>query len=111
MITVSREQLSSIAEAIRKVSNPHVVILFGSQARGNADRNSDIDLLVIGDPPTRGRWSRRHEIGKIRRSLPKIKLPVDILFFTPEEVRKWRRTTNHIVSEAFEQGEVLYERS
>ena len=111
MITVSREQLSSIAEAIRRVSNPHLVILFGSQARGKADRDSDIDLLVVGDPPTMGKWSRRHEIGKIRRSLPNTKLPVDILFFTPEEVRKWRRTTNHIVSEAFREGEILYERS
>ena len=110
MITVSREQLSSIAEAIRRVSNPRLVILFGSQARGKADRNSDIDLLVVGDPPNMGRWSRRHEIGKIRRSLPNTKLPIDILFFTPEEVRKWRGTTNHIVSEAFREGEVLYER-
>jgi predicted nucleotidyltransferase len=48
MTTVSREQLSSIADAIRKVSNPRLVILFGSQARGNANQNSDIDLLVIG---------------------------------------------------------------
>jgi predicted nucleotidyltransferase len=110
MITVSREQLSSIANAIRNVSNPHVVILFGSQARGNADQNSDIDLLVIGDPPSTGRWSRRQEIGRIRRSLPNTRLPIDILFFTPEEVQKWRSTKNHIISEAFQEGQVIYER-
>jgi predicted nucleotidyltransferase len=110
MITVSQEQLSSIANAIEKVSNPHLVILFGSQARGNANQNSDIDLLVIGDPPSTGTWSRRREIGRIRRSLPNTKLPVDILFFTPEEVRKWRRTTNHIISEAFQEGKIIYER-
>ena len=110
MITVSQEQLSSIKSAIIRVSNPRFVILFGSQARGNANQNSDIDLLVIGDPPSKGKWSRRHEIARIRRSLPNTKLPVDILFFTPEEVRKWRHTTNHIISEAFQEGEIIYER-
>ena len=110
MVTVSQEQLSSIADAIRKVSNPRLVILFGSQARGTANPNSDIDLLVIGDPPPTGKWSRRQEIGKIRRSLPNTKLPVDVLFFTPDEARKWRSTTNHIISEAFREGEVIYER-
>ena len=111
MISVSSDLLSSITDAIRKESNPHLVILFGSHARGTADQNSDIDLLVVGDRPPAGTWSRRREIGRIRRSLPPTKLPVDILFFTPDEVRKWRDITNHIVSEAFNEGEVLYERS
>ena len=109
MTTVSKDQLVSITNAIRQVSNPRLVILFGSQARGTADQYSDIDLLIIGDRPMQ-KWSRRLEIGKIRRSLPPFKIPIDILFFTPQEVQKWRSTTNHIIREALQQGEILYER-
>ena len=111
MITVSKDQIASITDAIKQVANPTLVILFGSQARGTADQHSDIDLLVIGDRPLDRAWSRRREIGRIRRSLPPTKIPVDILFFTPDEVLKWRDTTNHIIREAFQEGEVLYERS
>ena len=110
MITISKDQLVSITNAIRQVSNPRLVILFGSQARGTANKHSDIDLLVIGDRPVH-KWSRRHEIGRIRRSLPPTNIPVDILFFTPQEVQKWRSATNHIISQAFHEGEILYERS
>lgn len=111
MIAVSRDQLAAIASAIKHVANPRLVILFGSQARGTANEYSDIDLLVVGDRPLDEAWSRRREIGRIRRSLPPLKVPIDILFFTPDEVLRWKDTTNHIISEAFREGEVLYERS
>ncbi len=35
---------------------------------------------------------------------------MDILVYTPDEIEKWRETTNHIVTEALESGKVLYER-
>lgn len=110
MITVTRLQLKSIADAIKRVAEPNRIILFGSQARGTADKNSDIDLLIIGQPPLSSSWSRRREIGRIRRSLPATGIPIDVLFFTPDEVAKWRDSTNHIISEALQEGEVLYER-
>lgn len=109
MITVSRDQLATIANAIKHVANPSLVILFGSQARGTANEYSDIDLLIVGDRPLNKAWSRRREIGRIRRSLPPIKVPIDILFFTPDEVVKWKDTTNHVISEALREGKVLYE--
>ena len=73
-------------------------------------RDSDIDLLIIGDRSPDAKWSRRREIGRIRRGLPLIGVPIDILFFTPDEVDKWRHTTNHVVSEALREGRVIYER-
>lgn len=93
------------------MANPELIILFGSQARGTANEFSDIDLLIVGNHPLDEAWSRRREIGRIRRSLPSLELPVDILFFTPDEVVRWKDTTNHIISEAYREGEVLYERS
>jgi predicted nucleotidyltransferase len=107
---VSDAQLASLTEEIIRVANPRRVVLFGSQARGTANRDSDVDLLIIGDRSTEEGWSRRREIGRIRRSLPSIGAPIDILFFTPAEIEKWRHTTNHVIVEALREGKVLYER-
>lgn len=111
MKTVTNKQLAAISKAIVSVANPVKVILLGSQARGTADENSDVDLLVIGERPSNTPWSRRRLIGKIRRSLPFIGLPIDILFFTPKEIAKWSGTTNHIIVDALKEGEVIYDRS
>src|SRR5262245_9157897 len=110
MVTVSNDQLASLSDWIIRLVNPRQVILFGSQARGTATVGSDIDLLIVGDRPSEATWSRRREIGRIRRSLPYLGIPIDILLFTPDEVEKWRHTTNHVVSQALREGKVLYER-
>ena len=110
MVTVSTDQLASLAERIIDLANPRQVILFGSQARGTARENLDIDLLIIADRSSDAKWSRRREIGRIRPGLPFLGVPIDILFFTPDEVDKWRDTTNHVVSEALREGKVIYER-
>ncbi len=44
----------AIEEAVRTLKNLHSIekiILFGSKARGDADKNSDIDLLLIASHP------------------------------------------------------------
>jgi uncharacterized protein len=110
MAIVSRDQIESLAEQITRVASPRQVILFGSQALGTANDDSDLDLLIIGDRPPGERWSRRREIGRIRRALPLPGVSIDILLFTPEEIEKWRHTTNHVISQALREGKVLYER-
>ena len=110
MAMASKDQIASLADRIIRLANPRRVILFASQARGTAKEDSDIDLLIVGDRPHDQGWSRRREIGRIRRGLPEIGLPIDLLFFTPDEVEKWRHTTNHVASGALREGKVLYER-
>jgi uncharacterized protein len=111
MVTVSDEQLASLAQRIIDLANPRRVILFGSQATETAREGSDIDLLIVGDRPMGETGSRRREIARIRRGLPLLGIPIDILLFTPDEVERWRHTTNHVVSDALREGRVLYERS
>jgi len=44
---MNNEFISIMTERIVREFDPLQIILFGSQARGDADRHSDIDLLVV----------------------------------------------------------------
>ena len=57
---IPRELLNPVVDHFK----PQRVILFGSRARGEANRDSDIDLLVIVDddtPPEKLTWKAGYE--------------------------------------------------
>ncbi len=103
--------LNEISRAIADLSDPLKIILMGSRARGTEKSSSDIDLLVVGERPNHRTWSRRRHIGDLRRSLPKTDVPIDILFFTPEEITHWQSSPNHVIYHALREGSLLYERA
>jgi predicted nucleotidyltransferase len=73
--------------------NPERIILFGSVARGEATRDSDVDLLVV--MPVEG--LKRQKQLEIRRAFRGVRVPVDIVVTTPEESigdkRLWARSS------------------
>ncbi len=77
-----------------------VMILFGSQAKGVARRDSDVDLIVVSP-----RFRRKNAID---RAYPlhlewDLGRPVDFLCYTPEEFNRLRKQIT-IVKEAVEKG-------
>jgi len=80
------------------------VILFGSQARGDATPNSDVDLLVVFDV-LENRRERRVEIRHLLRDMPFAK---DVLVATPADVAHPAAGT--AIAEAAHEGVVVYER-
>jgi uncharacterized protein len=98
--------LPEIVERMLAVGNPDRIILFGSQARGDARPDSDFDLLVI-EPSTQPRYKRAV---RYRRVLAGIGLAKDILVWTPAEVAEWRTVPNAFITTALKDGVVLYER-
>ncbi len=100
----------SLRDAVLQQLNPLLVILFGSQATGNARIDSDVDLLIVDEEPFSAKRSRRQLVGNIRRGLPTSSHPVDILLFDASELKRWRDTTNHVIARALKEGVVLYER-
>ncbi len=83
------------------------VLLFGSRARGDHDLNSDYDLLIITpvtfSPQEKIYWSTRLDhaiIGAIR-------IPVDLLLNSEEEVRKKQELPGHIIRSAMREGVTL----
>jgi predicted nucleotidyltransferase len=109
ILQANEATFSDVVRAIRSVAEPSAIVLFGSYARGNANDQSDIDLLVIRSRDFSQGESRRKELGRLYRAVAaRVSIPKDILLLTKREFEDWRTTTNHPASEAFREGRVLY---
>ncbi|MBL7063285.1 MAG: nucleotidyltransferase domain-containing protein [Anaerolineae bacterium] len=100
---VVAEMVTRIREAVR----PSKIVLFGSQARGEARPGSDLDLLIIA-PSTLPRWRRTPPLYRL---LAGMGVPKDIVWWTSEEVEEWRGVKSHFINTAMREGKVLYEKS
>jgi len=105
-MTGTERLLEEMVARIRDEVQPDRIILFGSRARDTARPGSDFDLLVIkhSDEP---RWRRSAPLYVRLADLP---VEVDILVYTPEEVREWSQVPQAFVTTAIREGKVLYER-
>ena len=104
--TVTPDVIGGVVSVIVRNCDPERIILFGSAATGRNRRGSDLDLLVVMDSTL----PRHKRAAPIRLLFSPYPCPMDILIYTPAEVGRWRGTTNHIVTEALDQGKVVYER-
>jgi predicted nucleotidyltransferase len=106
MNSVNDDLVRDIVRRIVETAQPEKVILFGSQARGDARPHSDFDVLVIkqSDEP-------RH-----RRSVPlyvalaDLPVEVEVMVYTPEEVEEWSEVPQAFVTTAVREGTTIYER-
>ena len=83
---------------------PQRIILFGSQARGDADAGSDIDLLVIeAEVPNRGA-----EMVRLRRLLSPLPAAFDLMVYSQHEVEHWGNESGSALYWALKEGKVLH---
>ena len=83
---MNNEFFSIMTDRIAREFDPLQIIIFGSQARGDADRDSDIDLLVVFAELT----DKRKTAIDIERALADVPVAKDILVSTPEELERSR---------------------
>ncbi len=100
------ETLETIIQRILAVGGPDKVVLFGSRARDEARPDSDYDLLVIEDSDL----PRYRRAARYRRALRDLRAAKDIVVWTPEEVAEWENVPNAFITQAINEGQVLYER-
>ena len=101
------QQIARIAATIGREYKPRQVILFGSYARGEPTKNSDIDLFIIKET-TANRVDRFVQVKRIIYD-PHLRIPVSPLVYTPEEVEKRLNMGDAFVQEIIREGKVLYE--
>jgi len=101
---VMLRSIQRLADEIAHAFRVESVVLFGSQAWGEPDADSDVDLLVVmrcrGNPIDREVAIRQHV---------RPKFPVDILVRTPAEVRRQLAAGDFFMSDIMAKGKVLYE--
>ncbi len=78
------------------------VIVFGSQARGDAVDDSDLDILVV-EPHLQDRHA---EMVRLQEVLGPLLLPADIMVVSRETFDKWRTVPNTVVYDAVNEGKV-----
>lgn len=79
------------------------MILFGSQVSGEADENSDIDLIVVGEEFKGKSPLKRPFMLYLEWTMD---YPVDFLCYTPEEFEEKRKEIS-IVRQAIKEGVVI----
>ena len=102
---VSQTLLDEIVCRIVDVADPEKIILFGSQARGDAGPNSDIDLLVIEKEV-----DDVYEEGyRVRAALRGIDSAIDVMVRSLAYFNQYRDTLGCVIADAAAEGRTLYE--
>jgi predicted nucleotidyltransferase len=104
---VTEEVLQAMVHRLVTGLHPYKIILFGSYVYGTPTADSDVDLLVIVDTPTRP-VDRYLRVSRLLRPRP---FPLDLLVKTPAEIVQALEREDPFIREIMAQGRVLYERS
>lgn len=94
-----KKELIKFKKKIEHKYSVEKIILFGSRSKKDFKKDSDVDLIIVGN---------FKEKGNLKRAPPlylewDLDLPVDFLCYTPEEFNKLKKTVT-IVREAVKKG-------
>ncbi|MEW5815257.1 MAG: nucleotidyltransferase domain-containing protein [Spirochaetota bacterium] len=98
--------IDEIKERLITFYDPNSIILYGSQASGKATEISDIDLLITKDTKERPIDRRIH----VERILLDRAVPLDIVVYTPAEIKYLFSIGSPFIEEIIKTGRVLYMR-
>jgi predicted nucleotidyltransferase len=105
MSPADKQIVANMTEVLIKAAHPESIILFGSQARGDAARDSDFDILVVEENPA----DRFAEMVRLNRLIRSFDIAVDLLVVSNEKFQYWRDTPGNVYYEAATEGHVLYQ--
>ena len=83
------------------------VLLFGSRARGDYDRFSDYDLLIV-TPTTFSHQEKMDWSSRLDRAIvAAVNVPVDLMLNSEEEIKQKQELPGNIIRSAMKEGMVL----
>lgn len=98
------ESIRTFCLALAKRYHPLRITLFGSHAKGTAQVDSDVDLLIEMNRVDSGLTLAADMMAELHP-----RFAVDLLLKTPEELHRRLQMGDHFLSEAIRTGKVIYE--
>lgn len=99
------KEVKRIVDKIKKEYKPEKIYIFGSFAYGKPHKDSDLDLFIVKNTK-KNRGERYMDVG---RMILDREMPVDILVYTPGEVKKRIELGDFFVKKIINQGKLVYE--
>ncbi len=96
-----QQAVDTLAQALPSASQ---IVLFGSQVRGDAREDSDLDFLVI-EPEVA---DRAREMVRLRRALRPLRVAADVLVYSRDEVNAWGHQPGTALYWALREGQVVH---
>jgi len=102
------KEARKIAKIVAKKYKPEKIILFGSAARGEVRKYSDIDLCIIKNT----RLPSHKRIWKVYKLLRDYdyEYGVEPIVFTPKEFSEKKKRGTYFIRNILKDGKILYER-
>lgn len=102
----SSQKIDTLKDILVKTYHPSAIYLYGSHVWGNADEESDMDVLVVVDQSDEKQY-RRSVRGV--RALRGLKINEDIIVHTRQEFEELSRDVSTLCHKIKKEGAVLYE--
>ena len=102
--TLDPRTLDEIVRRVVEVAQPERIVLFGSAARGDMTRHSDVDLLIVKDGA-----DALELMSRVYRRLRGVGVPVDALVVSAADVARYRDSHALIIKPALREGRTVYE--
>ena len=101
-----KKQITDITRQIADKFNPEKIILFGSNAKGNFNADSDVDLIIVKESNL-----PKHKRGtEIRRLFYGLSVAMALKIYTPREFDRELQNQYSFLSSAMKNSTTLYER-
>jgi len=98
-----KAELKKLISLIVEMYDPDRIVLFGSQARGDWNQESDFDIFVVD-------CNIKRPMGEVNSAAYRanIELQFDCLKTTSADMLKFKNSTNHVLAHAQREGVDIY---
>ena len=103
-VALDPTNVQSVVNQIITNYKPQKIVLFGSQAQGQATPDSDYDLFMIKD--TSGSITKRQY--DVWKSIDNWSIPFDFIVYTPQEVEQAKKNKSWFMGQIESKGKILY---
>ncbi len=104
MVVTGREVIEEAGRRLNAAAPDADIILFGSHAWGEAQPDSDLDLLVIEPDFAR----RGDEYGRLRKELRGLGVAIDLIIYRRREAEAWGVVPGSLLHRVLGEGRFLY---